>query len=457
MRAALFGLGVMGANLALRIADSCADLLERPLLVYDVEEEKRSLMRARINENGSGRKVAVGESAQEAFGHEAGTIIFLMVPASAVPSALAEISPFLSRADAIIECGNSHFRETDSRSARANDSAYFGMGVSGGALGARHGPCLMLGGPDPKRIWPALERIAARVDGRPCLVHCGPGGAGHFVKMVHNAVEYSLMQGIAEALERLLHRGLSEEEAAAVCESWNATPELASYLMEITATVLRARDAPSGFPLLRVVSPEVGQKGTGAWALAAGIEAGVALPLLSAALMTRLASKNKTPSEARGSAVDRPEKKTAAPEPAELEASRLALSFVFRAAFREGLELLASGPQFGFDFDVPGVLSAWRGGCIIRCAHLDKLLAPEAPAPAARRDVQEAAARSVLGEAIAAGCPMPVLSAALGVPDLRRRGVEGLAILSLQRDFFGRHGFGRTDQPGIHHLPADGG
>ncbi len=473
MQLALFGLGVMGTPLALRIADTCTELLGGPLHVFDLDEGRRSEFRDQLSTYPFPDRVRVCESAAAAL-EDRGVprVVLLLVPAAAVADALASIRPHLRATDTILECGNSFFRDTEARAGLV-ESAYFGLGVSGGAEGARNGPSLMLGGPAHTTVWPILERMAAQHDGRPCAVYCGPRGSGHYVKMVHNAIEYVLMQSIGECVAFMLGQGHRAGELAAICSEWNDTPELGSYLMEITAHLLGTVDEKTGRPLLEVTSPSVGHKGTGSWALSTALESGVPAPLLAAALFARFASGE--PETKGGQAGSAPPVATArsaqAGEPnapgISVEAVRETLAFLWREAFAEGLGQLAAGTWFGYDIPVGEVLRAWRAGCIIRCTYLDELQqsilgSPEGnPAPA---DSQRAtirpfprAAREVAAAAALRGTAMPVLAAALARSQPRhssgdQKSEPGLALVALQRDFFGHHGFQRLDREGVFHL-----
>lgn len=462
MQAALLGLGVMGANLALRISDTCADLLGGPLAVFDSDEAKRrafestlagqSIPPARIRVCESMTDTIVGARAgSRTSGRTARRLIFLMVPAGAVDDALAEVAPLLSADDAVIECGNSHFRDTERRSQELGRTRLFGLGVSGGSAGARHGPSLMLGGVTDVDVQTLLARIAAVHNSEQCYVRCGEGGAGHYVKMVHNAIEYALMQGIAECFNRLL-QGMDESKAADLCESWSGTPELGSYLMEITARTLRLKDQKSGLPLLRFVATGVGQKGTGVWALDAGIEAGLPTPLLSAAIMARLA-KGTAHSESRSNPAGRGLQRAWSAK--ELEMARLALSFVWRQSFSEGLRFLSAGSHFGYEINQAEVLRAWRGGCIIRSLYIDQLLADKLNTETHIQAELLHSAREVLRAAVEEGTPMPVLAAAIQGYDMSAGRLPGPGIVSLQREIFGQHGYSRVDRPGVQHIPNE--
>ncbi len=286
----LVGLGVMGRNLALNLSEHGF-----PVLGLDRDPEKAKAFET------EGKAFSVGATTDAAAlvkGLDAPRVILLLVPAGeAVDAVLADLLPRLSPGDLVIDGGNSHFKDTERRAAalEAKGLRYMGLGVSGGEAGARKGPSLMPGG-DPKafeRVRPMLEAIAARApaDGAPCVAHLGPGGAGHFVKMVHNGIEYALMQLLAETYDIMKRSlGLSAPELRAVYENWNATASR-SFLIEITASIFRLTDAKSGRPLVEMISDVARQKGTGKWTVSAALDLQVPVPSIEAAVTARELSR----------------------------------------------------------------------------------------------------------------------------------------------------------------------
>jgi 6-phosphogluconate dehydrogenase len=390
-----------------------------------------------------------------------------MVPAGApVDEALDSLIPILGRGDAIIDGGNSFWRDTERRVARAASHGidFLGFGISGGADGALRGPAIMAGGEAAalQRVVPLFAALAARFDDAPCLVSCGPGGAGHFVKMVHNGIEYAVMQLIAEAFELAAHGlDLDHDEAADLFERWGHGP-LASYLIDITAAVLRLRDPESGEPFLELIDDAAGQKGTGSWASIEALELGVPATLLMEAVAARSLSARKA---ARAALRREP-----APvvvrgdvDAADLEAALLAGVLV---AYAQGFELCAAGgAAHGWPLDGAAIARLWRAGCIIRARLLTPIaealarLPPEVPLladpPLAdRAETALPGLRAAVGTAGRFGLPTPCLAAALAWLEAHRVARLPTRLIQAQRDHFGRHGFARVDRPGRHHLPA---
>jgi 6-phosphogluconate dehydrogenase len=392
--------------------------------------------------------------------------VLLLVPAGAdVDAALEAIGAALEPGDLVADCGNSHYPDTERRAAAlaARRLDFLGIGISGGEAGARDGPAIMAGGSAAgwQRLGPLLEAAAARFADEPCCARIGTGGAGHFVKMVHNGIEYAVMQLIAETFD-LAMRGLDldHDEAADLFERWAHGP-LGSYLVDITAAVLRLRDPTSGDPFLELIDDAAGQKGTGAWASIAALELGVPATLLMEAVAARSLSARKA---ARAALRREPE---ALPAPAELHAAELeaALLAGILVAYAQGFELCAAGgAAHGWGIDRAAVARLWRAGCIIRARLLTPIaealagLPPEAPLLAdpglgERLDSTLASLRTAVATAAGFGVPTPCLAATLAWIDAHRRRRLPTRLIQAQRDYFGRHGFGRVDRPGQHHLP----
>ena len=391
--------------------------------------------------------------------------ILLMVPSGApVDESLATLRPLLAASDMVIDGGNSDFHDTIRRTADLAETGldFVGMGVSGGEDGARHGPSMMVGGSDQswQHLRPLLDAIAARFDGAPCVAHIGADGAGHFVKTVHNGIEYADMQMIAE-IYGLMRDGAGWPSAriAAQFENWQAGP-LSSFLIEATAQVLKATDAVTGLPMVDVILDQAGQKGTGRWtaieALRLGqsatmIEAAVAARSWSAAKDTRLEAERLLPAgSVRRAHIVTPEQLAEA-----LEAARI-LSHV------QGFGVMsAAGGEYGWPLDLARIAEIWRAGCIIRSALLDDIAdAFRAEASAnliLAPNMRDRLAglipslRQVVAQAVFAGLPVPALASALSYYDSIRRGRGTTNLTQAQRDFFGAHGFRRVDQDGTFH------
>ncbi len=398
--------------------------------------------------------------------------IVLMVPAgSPVDDCLDALDPLLGEDDIVIDAGNSLYTDTDRRSLRAAEAPwrFVGMGVSGGSEGALKGPSIMPGG-DPEAwdvLRPMLESIAAVADSGPCVAYCGRGSAGHFVKMVHNGIEYGDMQLIAESAV-LLRKGMGLEPSAIadVFSAWNEA-ELESYLIEITADIFRTPDpeVPGGL-LLDAILDRAGQKGTGRWTAKAALDLGVAIPTIAAAVDARSLSSN------RGRRVDG-EAAFGAAEGLRLadistEEIRAALYAAKIASYSQGFDLLArASEERGYGTDLAEVARIWKAGCIIRARFLDRVReafgggAVEgreasqdsrllALAPVFREELRTRIPswRRVVAAAVTAGIPVPGLSASLAWFDTLTTAHGSTNLIQAQRDYFGSHSYERVEAPG---------
>jgi 6-phosphogluconate dehydrogenase len=394
--------------------------------------------------------------------------LFLMVPAGApVDAALASLTPLLRAGDLVVDGGNSHFADTQRRVSQMEQAGlhFIGMGVSGGESGALWGPSLMPGGSAAAwpRVEPMFQAIAARADdGQPCVAWMGTGGAGHYVKMVHNGIEYGDMQLIAEIYD-LLHRGagLSNLELAEVFAGWNQGA-LRSYLIEITASILRRQDDETGQPLVDVILDEAAQKGTGKWTSQSALDIGAAIPTINAAVESRLVSALKAERVAAARVLggtgrfegDRAGLVAAAEQA--LYASKV-------TSYAQGLALLkAASAEFGWGLDLSLVARNWRAGCIIRAALLNDIMAAFQrqpglanlmldPAFAPALTTRQAAWRQVVHTAVGLGIPMLATSASLAYFDAYRSEVLPANLTQAQRDYFGAHTYRRLDRAGTFH------
>ncbi|MFL6230073.1 MAG: NADP-dependent phosphogluconate dehydrogenase [Pyrinomonadaceae bacterium] len=392
-------------------------------------------------------------------------IILLVKAGDPVDWTINQIKPYLEAGDIIIDGGNSYFLDTARREeALKRDGIFFiGSGVSGGEKGALWGPSLMPGGDRDayEKIRPIWEAIAAKVDDGPCVTYIGAGGAGHFVKMVHNGIEYGDMQLIAETydiMRRVL--SMSADEMADVFDEWNRG-ELESYLIEITAKILRVKDLETGKPLVDLVLDKAGQKGTGRWASEQALELGVPIPTIDAAVNTRTLSANK---EQRVAA----SKEIAAPTTMKYEGDRTELIKAIHDAlyaakicsYAQGMNLIRAGSDnYKWGIDLGETARIWKGGCIIRARFLGKikqayqnqpdlanlLLDPDFNSWVARA---QGSWRKAITVAINAGVPVPGMSASLGYFDTYRTAELPLNLTQAQRDFFGSHTYERSDKPG---------
>ncbi len=449
----LLGLGVMGRSLALNFTRHGF-----PVIGYDPAPRLPP-----------GFGVAVAASVEELVAALAPPrVILLMVPAGApVDAAVLALRPLLSPGDVIIDGGNSYFTDTERRAGElvADGLAFVGLGVSGGESGALWGPSLMPGGSPAAwgRIRPLFEPIAAvAADGAPCVAWMGPGGAGHYVKMVHNGIEYGDMQLIAEIYD-LLHRGagLSNAELADIFDRWNDGP-LRSYLIEITGHVLRRIDDETGQSLVDVIMDIAGQKGTGRWTSQIALEVGAPTPTINAAVVMRLLSAAKTTRVAMAQRYGGPAR-YGGDVAALVAAAEQALLAGKIAVYAQGMSLLqAAALEYGWQMDLAAVVRVWRAGCIIRADLLNEIAAayerqPQLPHllldERLAQMVAEAQAgwRAVVMTAAELGIPLLAVAAALGYFDALRSDRLPANLIQAQRDYFGAHTYHRIDREGVFH------
>lgn len=453
---AILGLGVMGRNLALNFRDYGFDVLG-----YDPDAAARSAFLAA----GAGRVFSdatgmIGATTSPRF-------VMLMIPAgTCLDDQLAQLMPLLAAGDVVVDGGNSHFRSTEQRQMLAAELGLHlvGLGVSGGGEGARHGPALMVGG-TPEAIAlivPVLSRVAASAsDGTPCVAVAGPGGAGHFVKMMHNGIEYADMQMIAEAYYLLRYAGgLAPNEIARIFSDWNEGA-LASYLLGISAEVLAEIDPQSGFPLVDVIADQADQGGTGHWAASAALEFGVPAPTIAEAVHARCLSTLKA--ERLLASAGRFCNRTQVAREALLPAIHDALLGGRICAYAQGFSIIAAASRKeGWATNIAALAKSWSGGCIIRArllAEIGKVFenSPSLANPLLCTSLsQQVAAASAgwrrgVGIAIDLALPVPALSSALAYWDGYGRERLWADLIQGQRERFGSHGFMRTDLPGIHH------
>ena len=454
----ILGLGVMGRSLAQNFARN-----GYPPIGYDVAPK----LPADFN-------IAVTNSLEELVGAlTPPRTIFLMVPAgNPVDDAIANLKPFLQKGDLIIDGGNSYFADTERRVKELAQEGldFIGMGVSGGESGALWGPSMMPGG--AKQAWPRIramfEAIAAKAeDGEPCVAWMGSGGAGHYVKMVHNGIEYGDMQLIAETYD-LLHRGagISNAELAQIFAAWN-TRELRSYLIEITAKILERIDEETGHSLVDVILDEAAQKGTGKWASQTALDIGAAIPTINAAVESRLISALK-PERVIAARVLGTAEKFNGDKAALIAAAEQALYASKITSYAQGLNLLKmASREYNWDLDLSQIVPVWRAGCIIRAAMLGDITLAYRRNPDLSNllidDVftqavvsRQAAWRKVVQTAVGLGIPVLATSASLAYFDAYRSEVLPANLTQAQRDFFGAHTYRRIDREGSFHTQWEG-
>lgn len=456
----LYGLGTMGTALAHNIAENGFDLHVASYHRADMEQFLAEAPSFGGNFTGYG---GLADLVRDMPAPRA--IIFLIPAGQAVDDAIAQARPQMQPGDVLIDAGNSNFQDTRRRAAdlEASGLAYMGMGVSGGEFGARTGPSMMVGG--TASVWeamrPMLEAISAKFEGAPCVDHVGPDGAGHFVKTVHNGIEYADMQLLAESYGLMRH-GLTKSpaEIGAEFERWNNGP-MRSYLVEISGEVLRTVDPQTDKPLVDVIVDTAGQKGTGRWTAIEAQKLGVAANTVEAAVGARVWSAGRE-ARAVGEEIFAPSRGAVNLTPAQMEQAALATRIIGHS---QGFDLLATASEeFDWNLDLSRCAEIWRAGCIIRSELLSGIaeafrnappagLLTYAPEMAATLKDTVPALRAVVGAAIAAGHPVPVMTAALAWFDGMTQARGTADLIQAQRDFFGRHSFARVDGGSGHHGP----
>ncbi len=449
----IIGLGVMGRSLAQNFARN-----GYPPIGYDLAPKLPQ-----------GFPVAVTSSLAELVASlTPPRILFLMVPAGApVDSAIASLQPYLQKGDLIIDGGNSYFADTERRVKELEGAGlhFIGMGVSGGESGALWGPSMMPGG--SPAAWPAVEAmfkaVAAKAeDGEACVGWMGSGGAGHYVKMVHNGIEYGDMQLIAEAYD-LLHRGagISNQELADIFADWN-TRELRSYLIEITANILARLDQETGKSLVDVILDEAAQKGTGKWTSQTALDTGAPIPTINAAVESRLISALKA-ERVVAAGILGGAGRFSGDKKALVAAAEQALYASKITSYAQGLSLLKMASQeYQWNIDLAHIVPVWRAGCIIRAALLSDITLAYRRSPALSNLMvdevfsaavlsRQAAWRTTLQTAIGLGIPMLATSASLAYFDAYRSAVLPANLTQAQRDYFGAHTYRRIDKEGVFH------
>ncbi len=457
------GLAVMGRNLARNIARNGHRVA--------VHNRTTARMTSLVDEHGDeGTFVACESLADFVAAIEKPRAVIVMVKAGAPTDAVIdELVPLLEDGDIIVDCGNAHFEDTRRRQAALEEHGlhFVGAGVSGGEEGALRGPSIMPGGSDHayERLGPIFESIAAQVDGSPCCTHVGPDGAGHFVKMVHNGIEYADMQLIAEAYDLLRRRlDLTPAEIGSVFREWNEG-DLESFLIELTAEVLSQDDA-SGQPFVDVVLDQAEQKGTGRWTVQSALDLGVPVTGIAEATFARAISGHAAQREAVRDGFAALE--TAAPTVEDragyVDDVRRALYASKVVAYAQGFDQIRAGSdRLGWDVDLAAMARIWRGGCIIRARFLNRITEAytEDPdllsllvAPYFTEAVSDGvdAWRRIVADAAATGVPAPAFASSLAYFDALRAERLPAALIQGLRDNFGAHTYKRVDREGTFHL-----
>ncbi|WP_405792912.1 NADP-dependent phosphogluconate dehydrogenase [Streptomyces sp. NBC_01506] len=457
------GLAVMGRNLARNFA--------RNGFTVALHNRTASKTHALVEEFGDEGAFVPADSAREfvAALERPRRLVIMVKAGDATDAVIQEFAPLLEEGDVIIDGGNAHFADTRRREKELRERGihFVGVGISGGEEGALHGPSIMPGGSTESyaSLGPLLERIAAKApDGTPTVAHIGPDGAGHFVKMVHNGIEYADMQLIAEAYDLLRSvAGYSPEKIAETFRTWN-TGRLDSYLIEITAEVLAHRDAATGKPFVDVVVDQAEQKGTGRWTVQIALDLGVPVSGIAEAVFARSLSGHGGLRDV-SQTLPGPTATTLSEDEAARFADRVeqALYASKIVSYTQGFHQIQAGSEeYGWDIDLGSVAAIWRAGCIIRAAFLDRIRGAydaQRDLPSLLADKQFAEEigaaqddwREVIATAVRQGVPTPGFAAALSYYDALRAPRLPAALTQGQRDFFGAHTYRRVDREGSFH------
>lgn len=458
----MIGLGTMGRNFLLNIAEHGISGVG-----FDLDAGKRDL----LLKEGEGMPVDVGNDLGDFIAKlETPRNIMMLVPAGPiVDSVVGDLLPHLEKDDLIIDGGNSHFTDTDRRDAdlAAKGFGFMGVGVSGGEEGARHGASIMPGGRRDfyDRIETTLQAVSAKVDDEPCVGYMGSGSAGHFVKMVHNGIEYGLMQIISETFD-FMHRVLKMDYDAmsATFAEWNGS-ELSSFLIEITVDVLKKKDPETGKHLVEMILDTAGQKGTGKWTSQAAMDLGIPIPTIDSAVSMRQISAQKATRTTIAQKYKGPS--ATADLHAEVTIGQLknALMCAFIATYAQGMSLLqAASVERKYGLDLAEIAKIWRGGCIIRSALLEEMRKAFSAAPDLPNLLLDDSFAKILGtnrEDWAAvvkafmdhGIPAMCFASSINYFGAFRTERLPANLIQGQRDFFGAHTYQRTDKEGTFHTP----
>ncbi|WP_109471611.1 NADP-dependent phosphogluconate dehydrogenase [Ornithinimicrobium cavernae] len=454
----VIGLAVMGSNLARNFASH-----GHTVAVYNRTVERTQVFHESFGADGA--FVAAPTIEEFVAALERPRKVIIMVQAGpGTDAVIDQLTPLLEEGDIVVDGGNAHYEDTRRREAALREVGlhFVGAGISGGEEGALLGPSIMPGGSPESyaALGPLLEDISAKVDGEPCCAYMGTDGAGHFVKMVHNGIEYADMQFIAEAYDILTAAGMTAREVSDVFREWN-TGDLDSYLIEITSEVLDQE--VDGRPLVEVILDQAEQKGTGRWTVQIALELGVPVNTIAESVFARSTSGHTGLREAARGALSGPDRTITVEDRTTLvDAVRAALWSAKVVAYAQGLDQIRSASEvYGWNVNISEVARIWRGGCIIRAkllerirqeyagAHLATLLA--APSVAAELAASQDAWRHVVALATTAGVPVPGFSAALAYYDTVRSERLPASLVQGLRDFFGAHTYRRIDKPGTFH------
>jgi 6-phosphogluconate dehydrogenase len=458
----LIGLAVMGENLVLNMESKGFNVA-----VFNRTWEVTEKFAA---ERAKGKNIQPTRTVEELIGalKKPRKVMMMIKAGKPVDMVIGEVAPLLEKGDVLIDGGNSLFTDTQRRCKDLEGKGihYVGMGVSGGEEGALKGPSLMPGGPRDswEIIAPIFRKIAAQVDGEPCCRYMGPDGAGHYVKMVHNGIEYGDMQLICEAYAILRDvLGFDANELAEIFTDWNRG-DLDSYLIEITSKIFRKIDQETGKPLVDVILDKAGQKGTGLWTLQSAIAISVVISTINAAVEARVISSRKDDRVASSKVLPQAKPKKFSGDRKQLiEAVKQALYASKIISYAQGMELLgAASHQYNWNLNFGDIATIWRGGCIIRAKFLNRIVEAYNRDPALHNLMLDSYFRDIIANtqdnwrvavstAVEHGVAVPAFSASLAYFDSYRSARLPSNLLQAQRDFFGAHTYERVDKPGVFH------
>jgi len=454
----MIGLGTMGRNLLLNMADNGFAVAG-----YDKDASKLTL----LEKEGEGMPVKGYSSLTDFLGSlDTPKVVMMLVPAGKiVDDVINELTPLLSKGDIIIDGGNSHFTDTTERVNRLEEQGFhfFGMGVSGGEEGARRGPSMMPGGDTTayQYMQPVFEKIAAKVNGEPCVTYIGPGASGHFVKMVHNGIEYALMQLIADTYEIMQKTlRLNNEEIQSVFAEWNRG-RLQSYLLEITVDIFGYKEEDGKY-LVDKIKDEAKSKGTGKWTTQVAADLELPIPTIDNAVALRNLSKYKSLRTAIAAAFNESDKKNTASKEL-LPALEAAFYFSTISIYAQGIHLLSkASAEYKYQLKLDEIAKIWRGGCIIRAALLEDIYSAYKTNPALEHLFLDAplqsviksllpAVRQIVSSQITDGVSIPAFANALSYFDAIRSERMPQNLIQAQRDFFGAHTYELIGKEGVFH------
>lgn len=456
----MIGLGTMGRNLVYNMSDHGYTVIGFDKNNSQVETLKK--------EAGNDKVSATSNLDEFLKALKTPKVIMMLVPAGKiVDEVINELKPFLSEDDLLIDCGNSHFTDTNKRNAQLEESAihFMGVGISGGELGARHGPSIMPGGPKKvyERVAKMLEAVSAKVNKEPCVTWLGPDSAGHYVKMVHNGIEYGLMQLISEVYHLLKQcAGMNNDELHTVFLKWNEG-ELQSYLIEITADIFTQKDELTDSRIIDKILDSAKQNGTGTWTSEDAMSLQVPIPVIDIAVSMRDLSAYKKERQAVQKNMQGPETKFTGDKKELVKWVEQALYFSIITVYAQGMALLQSASEkYNYGLKLENIAAIWRGGCIIRASLLEEIRTAFSQQPdlsnlllsdafSKKLMQSQTGIRKAVQTAVESGVPVPAMMGALAYFDSYRSGWLPANLIQAQRDDFGAHTYERNDREGIFH------